>query len=96
MSKRATIALTLAALLFTACSDAGPTDDPRNAQIADLTRAVEDLTAANEELGQELRRQGRQLAGLSRVRVGRNGSTNCPRGARPAGSNATAADSSRA
>lgn len=72
------LALTLAATLCGACGDAVTTNDPRDAQIAQLTRAVDDLTAANEALGEEVKRQGRQLASLGRVRAPRSELRNRP------------------
>jgi hypothetical protein len=65
MSKLTIIAFT--AVLVAGCGDAAPTEDPRDAHIAQLTQAVEELAASNEALGKEVRRQGRLLDGTARV-----------------------------
>jgi len=57
----------LTALLVAGCGDPAPTEDARDARLDALTQAVEELTASNAALGNEVRRQGRQLAGRDRV-----------------------------
>jgi hypothetical protein len=61
----AAFALFLAPLVA-GCGGSDPIEDSRSKEIARLTAAVEGLTASNENLGNELRRQARQLNGLSR------------------------------
>jgi outer membrane murein-binding lipoprotein Lpp len=68
-----TLASVILGLTLAACGDPAPVTNPNDARIAELTRAVEDLAAANESLAKEVRQQGRRLADLSGGRASRVG-----------------------
>lgn len=69
MGSRTTIALAATGTLLVLAAGCGGSDEAdarRDAEIARLADAVEELTAANERLGEAVLRQNRQLASLAR------------------------------
>lgn len=96
------VCLTASFALLSGCGESAPADDPNAAEIARLAKAVDELSASNQALRAEVRRQGRQLGTIGRDAasstgsgagiVARGGGSDAP----SAGDTATPGDSSSA